>query len=102
MHNAVATAQRYEQFAAYNGDDPFIAKTISKMVATRLSGLQKELKRVQAGLARFEQIYGKTSAAFMQEFQNGAAGDSLDSIEWAAMIQMSDRLQAERTALQGN
>ncbi len=102
MQNTVATAQRYEQFAAYYGDDPFISKTILKMVSTRLSGLQKELKRVQAGLARFEQVYGKTSADFMQEFQSGAAGDALDFIEWVAMIQMSDRLLAERTALQGN
>lgn len=102
MHNAVATAQRYEQFIAYYGNDPFIAKTISKMVATRLSELQKELKRVQTGIARFEQMYGKTSTAFMQEFQGGTAGDSLDAIEWASLIQMADRLLAERTALQGN
>ena len=102
MQNAIAIAQRFEQFAACYGDDPFISKTISKMVSTRLSTIQKELRRVQGALVRFEKIHGKTSSAFIKEFQSGVAGDDMDFIEWAAMVQMCDRLLAERVALQGN
>jgi hypothetical protein len=102
MHNAVAVAQKYEQFVIHYGDDPFISRTLSKMVSTRLTMLQKELKRVQGALLRFEHSYGKTSDAFIKEFQSGKAGDDMDFIEWSALVQMSERLRAERTALQGN
>jgi hypothetical protein len=102
MHNAVVVAQKYEQFVMHYGDDPFISRTLSKMVSTRLTMLQKELRRVQSALARFEQIHGKTSDVFIKEFNSGVAGDDVDFIEWSAMVQMSERLRAERTALQGN
>jgi len=72
------------------------------MVSTRLTMLQKELKRVQGTLLRFEHTYGKTSDVFIKEFQSGKAGDDMDFIEWSALVQMSERLRAERTALQGN
>ena len=102
MHNAVTVAQKFEHFAMHYGDDPFISRTLSKMVSTRLTMLQKELRRVQSGLARFEQMYCKTSDVFIKEFNSGVGGDDMDFIEWSAMVQMSERLQAERTALQGN
>jgi hypothetical protein len=102
MHNAVAVAQKFEQFVIHYGDDPFISRTISKMVSTRLMVLQKDLKRVQSSLARFEKAYGKTSDLFMMEFQSGLAGDAMDFIEWSALVHMSERLRAERAALQGN
>ena len=102
MHNALVVAQKFEQFVMHYGEDPFISRTLSKMVATRLTMLQKELKRVQGSLVRFEQSHGKTSDVFMKEFQSGISGDDMDFIEWAALIQMAERLRAERTALQGN
>lgn len=101
MPNAIAIAHKFEQFVTLHGDDPFISKTISKMVSTRLSQVQKELKAVQASLNRFERHYGKTSDIFFKEYQSGIAGDDMDAIEWSSLVKMRNRLEAERTALQG-
>lgn len=100
MPNSLAIAHKFEQFVSLYGDDPFISKTISKMVSTRVATLNKELKSVQQALCRFERIYGKTSEIFFKEYQDGAAGDDMDFIEWSSIIMMRDRLLAELTALQ--
>lgn len=56
MPNSLAIAHKFEQFVSLYGDDPFISKTISKMVSTRVATLNKELKSVQQALCRFERI----------------------------------------------
>lgn len=101
MSTALAIAHKFEQFVSLHGDDPFISQTIFKMVSTRLSTLQKELKTVQAQTARFERIYGKSSDAFYQEYLAGNAGDDMDFIEWSSLFKMRERLISERSALQG-
>lgn len=100
MPNALAIAHKFEQFVTLHGDDPFISKTITKMVSIRVAKLHKELKAVQQTLSRFERIYGKTSDIFLKEFQAGTAGDDMDYIEWSSLVMMRDRLIAELAALQ--
>jgi hypothetical protein len=100
MPNALAIAHKFEQFVTLYGDDPYISKTISKMVSTRVAKLNKELKAVQQTLTRFERIYCKTSDVFFKEYQAGTAGDDMDFIEWSSLVMMRDRLLAERAALQ--
>jgi len=101
MPNAIAITQRFEQFVAMHGDDPFISRTVSKMFSTRLAQLQKELKAVQASVNRLERQYAKTSESFLADYRNGTAGDEMDFIEWQALIKMRDRLLKERAVLQG-
>jgi len=100
MRNALAIAHKFEQFVTLHGDDPFISKTITKMVSIRVAKLNKELKAVHIGLNRFERIYGKSSASLLKEYQTGKAGDDMDVIEWASLVMMRDRLLAEQAALQ--
>ena len=100
MQNTLAIAHKFEQFVTVYGDDPFISKTLTKMVSTRVAKLNKELKSVNQALSRFERIYGKTSDYFFKEYQNGSAGDEIDCIEWASLVMMRDRLLAELAALQ--
>ena len=100
MPNALVIAHKFEQFVTMYGEDPFISKTIFKMVSTRVSKLNKELKAVQQTLNRFERIYGKTSDILLKEYQAGAAGDDMDVIEWSSLVMMRDRLLAELAALQ--
>jgi hypothetical protein len=100
MPNSLAIAHKFEQFVTMYGDDPFISKTISKMVSTRVAKLNKELKSAQKALGRFERIYGKTSDVFLKEYQDGTVGDDMDFIEWSSLVMMRDRLLAELIALQ--
>jgi hypothetical protein len=100
MQNTTTIVRRFEQFVATYGDDPFISKTIGKMLTTRLSQMEKELKTVQPLLNRFERTFKKTSADFLKEYQAGVAGDDMDAIEWSSLIKMRERLLAERSALQ--
>lgn len=100
MQNSLVIAHKFEQFVTLYGDDPFISKTISKMVSTRVAKLNKELKSVNQALNRFERTYDKKSDLFFEEYQNGTAGDEMDYIEWASLVMMRDRLLAELTALQ--
>lgn len=101
MQNAAATARKFEQFVTKYGNDPFIAKTIDKMVSTRLGQIQKELKLLQISLNRFERAFNKSSEAFIAEYQTGLAGDALDAVEWSSLIKMKERLLVEQAALMG-
>jgi hypothetical protein len=101
MQNTTTIVRRFEQFVATYGDDPFISKTIGKMLKTRLNQMEKELKTVQTLLNRFERNYNKTSSEFVKEYQAGLAGDDMDAIEWSSLIKMRERLLSERSALQG-
>jgi hypothetical protein len=65
----------------------------------RLYALRKELKIIQAKMARFERIYGKSSVVFYQEYLAGTAGDDMDFIEWASLVKMRERLIAEQSVL---
>ncbi len=100
MPNALAIAHKFEQFVTLHGDDPFISKTITKMVSIRVAKLNKELKAVQQTLHRFERSYGKSSEILLKEYQTGTAGDDMDVIEWSSLVMMRDRLLAELVALQ--
>ena len=100
MPNALAIAHKFEQFVTLHGDDPFISKTITKMVSIRVAKLNKELKAVQQTLNRFERLYGKASDILLKEYQAGTAGDDMDVIEWSSLVMMRDRLLAEQAALQ--
>jgi hypothetical protein len=102
MQNTSAIVRRFEQYVVTHGDDPFISKTIGKMLKTRLNQMEKELKTVQTLLNRFERNYNKTSAEFLKEYQDGLAGDEMDAIEWSSLIKMRERLLAERATLQGD
>lgn len=99
MSTALAIAHKFEQFVTIHGDDPFISNTLFKMVSTRLHALRKELKIIKAQMARFERIYGKSSEVFYQEYLAGTAGDDMDSIEWASLVKMRERLIAEQSVL---
>jgi len=100
MQNTLAIAHKFEQFVTLHGDDPFISKTIAKLLSARTAKLHKELKDVQQALNRFERSYGKSSDVFFKEYQSGTAGDGMDFIEWASLVMMRDRLMAERVLLQ--
>jgi hypothetical protein len=100
MPNSLVIAHKFEQFVSMYGDDPFISKTITKMVSTRVAKLNKELKAVQQALGRFERTYGKNSDIFLIEYQDGAAGDDMNFIEWSSLVMMRDRILAELAALQ--
>jgi uncharacterized protein with HEPN domain len=99
MTTALAIAQKFERFVTIHGDDPFISKTLFKMVTTRLDALRKELKIVQAQTARFERLYGKSSDMFYQEYLAGTAGDNMDFVEWASLVKMRERLISEQAIL---
>jgi len=100
MPSTLAIAHKFEQFVTLHGDDPFISKTIAKLISTRIAKLNKELKDVQQALNRFERSYGKSSGIFFKEYQAGTSGDDMDFIEWASLVMMRDRLLAERALLQ--
>ena len=100
MQNTHAIVHKFAQLVMLYGDDPFISKTISKMVSTKVAKLNKELKLVQQTLNRLERTYDKKSDIFFKEYQDGTAGDCMDFIEWASLIMMRDRLTAELSALQ--
>lgn len=100
MPNALAIAHKFEHFVTVHGDDPFISKTISKMVSMRIAKINSELKAIQQTLSQFERRYGKPSNILLKEFQTGAAGDDMDFIEWSSLVMMRDRLLAEQAALQ--
>ena len=72
----------------------------------KLFGYEAENCRIQIcelekDLSAFEKQYGMSSDLFYQRFQEGQAGDSMDFIEWASLVQMCQRLRQRIALLNG-
>ncbi|GJQ58206.1 MAG: hypothetical protein D8M57_03050 [Candidatus Scalindua sp. AMX11] len=92
MEHTLSKVKNLEKFIKKHGDDPFIAHTISKMLAYKIKKYDEEIKRLEKELKRFERNYNKQSTLFFNEFKAGKLGDDMDFVEWSSLYQMRNRL----------
>ncbi len=86
--------KRLEQYLASDDTtvDPLLDLAIDKLMQREASRLVALETRLRSQLAQFEQAYALRSNQFYTQYQRGELGDEMDFIEWAATVEMVERL----------
>ena len=71
-----------------------MTRTLDKLLHYEAEFSQEQLSQLQSDMRQFEEKYGLSSAEFYQRFQAGETDDRMDYVEWAAMAQMAQNLEA--------
>lgn len=100
MNKTLAKVKGLEQFVRKHGDDVLISQTLSKMLQYRVRQYEKEIKKLDGELKRFEQSHLKKSSDFFKEFSEGLLGDEMDFVEWASLYQMRQHLLEKKAELE--
>lgn len=69
------------------------AQTINKLFDDEISQARIHLRETERDLAAYEEKFGMTSQEFIKKYQAGQTDDSMESIEWASLVQMADRIR---------
>ena len=79
--------------SAISTDDavPIIRRSLQREIG--LLGAKKRL--TQKEIEEFERKYGRTSAEFLSEFEQGKLGDSQDCFEWWGLLQGMSAIKEE-------
>ncbi len=99
IQQTLSKVKSLEKFIQKHGEDTFISQTISKMLDYKIQQYDKEIKRLEKDLRKFEWAYKKESAAFYKKFKESKTDDSMDFIEWAFLYQMRNRLLEKKLSL---
>lgn len=100
MNKTLAKVKGLEQFLRKHGDDVLISQTLSKMLQYRVRQFEKEIKKLDEELKRFEHLHFKKSSDFFREFSEGLLGDDMDLVEWASLYQMRRHLLEKKAELE--
>ncbi len=74
---------------------------LEKLFAYELHSSERQLDQLEQDLTEFEHQYGLSSEQFYGKFQAGEIGDAMDSVEWASLFQMAERLRERIGLLKG-
>lgn len=66
-----------------------------------LAEVQAQLAQLHTDLTAFEAQYALSSELFYQRYQYGHTDDRMDFIEWASLIQMTQKLEKRLHFLSG-
>ncbi len=71
------------------------------MLDYKIQQYNKEIKRLDRALRKFERLDNKDSSVFFEEFKKGRLRDNMDFIEWASLYQMRSNLIEKKVELEG-
>ncbi len=82
----------------YVSTDPSMIDSVMEMaidkLLTRESARMGDMhSRINAQIAAFEAQYAMSSEDFQSRYDKGSIGDDMDLIEWAATLDMRERIQ---------
>ena len=101
MEQTLEKVKNLEKFIQKHGEDSLISQAISKMLDYKIQQYNKEIKRLDRALRKFERLNNKDSSVFFKEFKKGRLGDDMDFIEWASLYQMRNNLIEKKVELEG-
>jgi len=90
------TARRFGKLAELykNGQvSDLTAQTINKLLDYEIKQARQHLQETEADLAVYEKQFGLTTTEFFKRYQAGETDDSAESVEWASLAQMAERLR---------
>lgn len=69
------------------------AQTINKLMDYEINQTRKLLQETETDLAAYEKQFGLITAEFVKRYQVGQTDDSAESVEWASLAHMAERLR---------
>jgi len=69
------------------------AQTINKLIDDEIGQARIHLRETERDLAAYEKKFGMTSEEFFKKYQAGQTDDSMETIEWASLTQMAERIR---------
>jgi len=102
--SALTTLEKIKRFEEYltveqTVSDQFLDQALIKLAYHERSRLLTLKARLERQAQEFEQRYALASAEFYPRYEKGAMGDLVDFMEWAATIEMLNRLTYRLTLL---
>ncbi len=70
-----------------------MVRTLNKLFGYETETCEAQLRQLRNDLSDFEKQYEMTSEIFWQSFQEGKTDDRMDFVEWASLVQMTQRLE---------
>lgn len=92
----VQAAQRFSKLAELfkNGQvSELTAQTINKLMEYEINQTRSLLKDVELDLAAYENQFGMSTVEFFKRYQDGKTDDSAETVEWASLTQMAERMR---------
>ena len=82
--------RRLERYLAVDSSavDPVLDRAVDKLLVREIECVRELKKRLTAQLAEFEEHHAVKSTDFYLRYENGEMGDSTDSLEWSATVEM--------------
>jgi hypothetical protein len=93
-NNAARLLQKLARLYQQQQVSETMARTLEKLLHYEAESSREQLRQLREDLRQFEEKYGLSSAEFYQRFQAGETDDRMDYVEWAAMAQMAQNLEA--------
>lgn len=69
------------------------AQTIGKLIDYEINQAKANLEATEKDLAVYEKKFGMFTNEFFKKYQAGKTDDSAESVEWASLAQMADRIR---------
>jgi hypothetical protein len=88
-HRLQRLAQLYQNGQASRLMD----RTLDKLLSYEAEQSRAQLADLKADLAGYERRYQLSSAEFYRRYQAGQTDDRMDYVEWASLVQMTNRLE---------
>lgn len=70
-----------------------LARTVDKLVNYEIDQCRTQLAQLAVDLSDLEARYGLKSSEFFTQYQAGQLDDRMDYVEWAALVQMNQKLE---------
>lgn len=77
------------------------AQTISKLIDYEINQAKSNLEATEKDLAVYEKRFGISTKRFFKKYQAGKTDDSSESVEWASLAQMAERIKQRLEFLMG-
>lgn len=102
MTTTLEKVRRLEKYLAVDrsATDPVLDTTIDKLLDRERKRVLSLKKRLVEQCQMYEETYTLKSGEFYDRYENGALGDDMDFIEWAATIEMLKNAEKRLTFLE--
>ena len=77
------------------------AQTIGKLIDYEINQSKVNLDATEKDLAVYEKRFGMPTKKFFKKYQAGKTDDSAESVEWASLAQMAERIKQRLEFLMG-
>lgn len=104
INTHLQTANRFGKLVELYKDgqvSEITAQTIGKLIDYEINQAKANLEATEKDLSAYEKRFGILTKEFFKKYQAGKIDDSAESVEWASLAQMAERLRQRLEFLVG-